>query len=152
MGQPCAGGAGLSRMLLVDDDPGSLRLLEMAVAESGTPVETLVATDGEEALEILHRRGDHTDVRRPDIVVLDLDLPGVAGREVLREIRETDRLRSLPVVVLSQHDDREIIEECYRIGANAYLVKPEDYDGLREVVTAAISFWEVAETGGSSSS
>lgn len=152
MGQLRADGSGASRVLLVDDDPGSLRLLEMAFAESGASVETLVATDGGEALEILHRRGDHTDVRRPDIVVLDLDLPGVGGREVLREIRQTDRLRPLPVVVLSQHDDPEIVEECYRIGANAYLVKPDDYDGLLEAVTAVTAFWEVAETEFSSSS
>lgn len=146
MGQCSTDGADPPRVLLVDDDPGAIRLLELAFAELEIAVETRVATDGTEALDILHRRGAHADARRPDAVVLDLDLPTVGGREVLREVRETDGLRSLPVVVLSQRDDEATIEECYRLGANAYLVKPGDYEGLLEVVTTVSTFWGSDET------
>lgn len=123
------------QILLVDDNPGAIRLLELAFAEIEPPVETHAATDGTEALDILHRRCAHADTARFDAVVLDLDLPDVGGRQVLRDVRETDSLRSLPVVVLSQRDDEATMEECVRLGADTYLVKPDDYEGLLDVAS-----------------
>lgn len=146
MDQTWGGGEDAPRLLLVDDDPGAMRLLELACRELDPPVETLVARDGGEALDVLHGRGDHADGPRPDVVILDLDLPRVGGRDVLREIRTTEALSAMPVVVLSQNDDEETIEECYRLGANAYVVKPRDYEGLLQAVETVSTFWSASQT------
>lgn len=133
-------------LLLVDDDPGAMRLLELACRELDPPVATSVATDGQEALDILHGRGEHDGEQAPDVVVLDLDLPRVGGREVLRRIRATDELATVPVVVLSANDDEETIEECYRLGANAYVVKPRDYESLLQAMRTVSGFWSDSQT------
>lgn len=132
-------------VLVVEDDSAAIRLYEEVFRDLDDRVTVTVVTDGRQALDVLHRRGEHADSRVPDLVVLDVDLPEIGGREVLREMREVGLLPSLPVVVCSQHADRETIDECYRLGASAYFVKPDDYDGLLRIAERVSTFWRTDE-------
>lgn len=134
---------GVTDVLLVDHDPGTARLLGLAFDEFGRRTRLQVATDGEEAFEVLDAG---TRSPRPDVVVLDVDNTVFDGREVLRTIRETES-DLLPVVVFSRNDDPTMVQECYELGATAYLVKPHGYEGLKAVVNVASRVAEGAEFG-----
>lgn len=138
---PVPSGDGDSVVLVVEDDPASIRLVEHALADVEHPVTPVVATDGVEAFDVLYKRGEYDEAPTPDLVVLDLNLPGKQGQQVLAEIREDDDVNGIPVVVLSQTDDPETITECYRLGANAYVVKPMDYEGMLATVDRLVGFW-----------
>lgn len=133
-------------VLVVEDEMPAVRLLEEAFGELEDDVTITVATDGEQALDVLSRSDDSACVSLPDVVILDLDLPKVGGKAVLREMRETEDLARVPVVVLSQHDDRATIDECYRLGANVYIEKPPEYEGLLEVTRRVSAFWKMSST------
>lgn len=134
-------------MLVVEDDPASIRLIEEAFAHGERPVEPIVATDGVEAFDVLYNRGEYAEAPTPDLVVLDLNLPQKQGEQVLAEIRGADDVNDIPVVVFSQTDDPDTITECYRLGANAYIVKPMDYEGMRATIDHVTRFWiETAST------
>ncbi len=109
-------------MLVVEDNPGDVRLIREAFAESHLDSSLAVATDGEAALDYLHGR----DAERPDLVTLDLNVPRVDGNEVLEAVKTTPDLASIPVVVLSSSSSREDIEETRELAANSYFVKPVD--------------------------
>jgi CheY-like chemotaxis protein len=128
-------------VLVVEDDPAAIRLIEESFEEMERPVDYVVVTDGVEAFDFLHRRGDHADAPRPSLVLLDLGLPAKNGQQVLTEIREDPALRLLPVVVLSARDDAETVAECYANGANAYITKPEDYELLLDKLETLVEFW-----------
>lgn len=134
-----------TEILLIDDDPGTARLLTLAFDEFDGQMKTLIASDETEAREILHLGRDEIPTQIPAVVVMDIDNDGFDGRNVLRAIRERAELDSLPVVVFSREDDPASVEECYDLGATAYIVKPQDYEGLRGVVTAASACIQVAE-------
>ena len=123
----------LRHILLVEDEQSAIRLFKEAFAELENPIKVTVATDGEQALEILSLQGN-SDPGRPDVVVLDLDLPEIDGGEVLRRTRTRDDLASPPVVVVSNSDDPEVINASYRLGASLYIVKPTGYQDLVDVV------------------
>lgn len=123
----------LRHILLVEDEQSAIRLFKEAFAELESPIEVTVATDGEQALEMLSLQGN-SDPERPDVVVLDLDLPDIDGGEVLRRTRTRDDLASPPVVVVSNSDDPEVINESYRLGASLYIVKPTGYQDLVDVI------------------
>lgn len=124
-------------VLLVEDDPGDVLLIREAFEDHKLNNTLLVAGDGVEALELLR----HADTERPDLVLLDLNLPRKDGREVLREIKADDTLRSIPVVVLTTSDAEEDILRSYDLHANAYVTKPVDFDRFIDVVRQIDDFF-----------
>jgi chemotaxis family two-component system response regulator Rcp1 len=128
-------------ILLVEDNPGDVRLTREAFAEARIDADLHVVRDGEAALDFLHRRGEFSDVPRPDLVLLDLNLPKVGGMEVLRRLKEDSTLRRLPVVVLTGSESPEDIAESYDQCSNAYLTKPVDSEEFIQLIEAIESFW-----------
>jgi CheY-like chemotaxis protein len=124
-------------VLLVEDDPGDVLLIREAFEDHKLNNTLLVANDGVEALELLR----NPDTERPDLVLLDLNLPRKDGREVLREIKDDDALRSIPVVVLTTSDAEEDILRSYDLHANAYVTKPVDFDRFIDVVRQIDEFF-----------
>lgn len=135
------GGSSVETILLVEDDVGAIRLLEEAIDETEYNLALISATDGVEAFDVLHRRGEYRDGPTPQIIVLDLGLPDKQGQQILSEIREDDQLRNLPIVIFSESTDQDTIDECYRLGANAFVSKPKDYDDLLTFVNKLVCFW-----------
>jgi two-component system, chemotaxis family, response regulator Rcp1 len=123
------------RILLVEDNPGDVRLVRESLRESGLPHRLAVAMDGVEALERL--RGPE----RPDVMLLDLNLPRKDGREVLAEVKSDPGLRSIPVVVLSSSDAQDDVSAAYALHANCYVTKPVDLDQFLDVVATIQRFW-----------
>jgi CheY-like chemotaxis protein len=115
-------------VLLVEDDPGD-ELMTREAFEDNKIANTLhVVRDGEEALDFLYRRGAHTEAPRPDLILLDLNLPKYDGRQVLQQIKSDDDLAHIPVVVLTTSSAEEDILRSYKLHANAYVTKPVDLD------------------------
>jgi chemotaxis family two-component system response regulator Rcp1 len=128
-------------ILLVEDNPADVRLTREAMKEGKVLNRMEVVKDGEEAMEFLHRRGEYAEAPRPDIVLLDLNLPRKDGREVLAEIKEDPDLRRIPVVILtSSREDRDILKS-YDLHANCYITKPVDLEQFIEVVRSIEDFW-----------
>lgn len=146
MGAGAVGPGDRIRILVVDDDEQARRLLREAFSEVDDTVELEMVPDGLGALEHLGLR-DGECQQVPALVVLDLDLPDVHGCTVLEEVRGHPGTENLPVVIFSQNDGQSIVDECYEAGANAYVVKPPDYDGLVEFVQQLVSFWSPTPTG-----
>ena len=128
-------------VLLVDDSPGDVRLTSEAIKEAHIRINLHVAWDGTEALSFLRRSGKHATCPRPDLVLLDLNLPRKSGREVLQEIKSDPGLQSLPVVVLTTSSSEEDIRNSYQLQANCYICKPIDLDGFLKVVKSIDNFW-----------
>ncbi|QLG60956.1 response regulator [Halorarum salinum] len=128
-------------ILLVEDNPGDVRLTEEAFAEARLNNTLHVATDGAEALDFLHRRGDHESAPRPALVLLDLNLPKVDGLEVLEEIRDAPDLTSIPVIVLTSSEAEEDVVRSYELHTNAYLTKPISPDEFVDLVRSFEDFW-----------
>ena len=129
-------------ILLVEDSPGDARLAAEALAESRLQGDVLhVVINGVEALAYLNQEGDYAQAVRPDLILLDLNLPGKHGRQVLAEIKGNDTLRSIPVVVLTTSRSKSDIAECYGLNANAYVTKPIDFDEFLAAVRAIHCFW-----------
>jgi two-component system, chemotaxis family, response regulator Rcp1 len=128
-------------ILLVEDSPSDVLLTREALRDARIANDLSVARDGEEAMEYLRQEGDHADKPRPDIVILDLNLPRKDGREVLREIKGDDSLRRIPVVVLTTSSSDRDIGECYDSHANCFLTKPIDFEEFIDVVRSMEHFW-----------
>jgi CheY-like chemotaxis protein len=128
-------------VLLVDDSPGDVRLTTEAIKESRIGVNLHVAWDGTEAMSFLRRTGKYTASPRPDLILLDLNLPRKSGREVLQEIKSDPELMCIPVVVLTTSSSGEDIRHCYQLHANCYICKPIDLDGFLKVVKSIDDFW-----------
>lgn len=136
---------GLGRILLVEDDPKDIDLTLAALGEYKLANEVIVVRDGAEALDYLHTKGNYRSRARenPAVVLLDLKLPKVDGLEVLREIRSDERLKHIPVVVLtSSREDRDMVAS-YKLGVNAYVVKPVDFHEFVNAVKELGVFWAV---------
>jgi CheY-like chemotaxis protein len=133
----------LKRILLVEDDPYDVELTLTGLSEFHLANEVVVARDGEEALNFLHRRGKfagRTD-GNPVVVLLDLKLPKVGGLEVLRQLKTDETLKMVPVVILtSSHEDRDMLEG-YKLGTNAYVVKPVDFHQFVDAIRHIGAFW-----------
>jgi len=129
------------RLLLVEDNPGDVCLTLEALAEGTLKPQVAVADDGLAALDRLHGRGEHHAEPHPDLILLDLNLPGKDGREVLEEIKQDPRLRSIPVVVLTSSEAEEDVRRCYDLHANCYIVKPVDFQRFARVVRSIEDFW-----------
>jgi CheY-like chemotaxis protein len=128
-------------ILLVEDSPGDVRLTQEALKEAKVLNNLTVATDGVIALEILHRLGPHAGAPRPDLILLDLNLPRKDGREVLKEIKADPQLRSIPVVVLTTSRAEEDVVRAYDLHANCYITKPVDFRQFVSVVQSIENFW-----------
>jgi two-component system response regulator len=131
-------------VLLVEDNPTDEKLTLRALKRGDVPVEVIVARDGAEALDYLFRTGRHAGtpaVAPPTLILLDLKLPRVEGVEVLRRIRADPRTRLLPVVVLTASRENEDLEQCFALGANAYVRKPVDFGEFVEAARTLGLFW-----------
>jgi len=128
-------------VLLVEDSPGDVRLTREAFKNAKVHVNLHVAADGTEAMAFLRREGKYADAPRPDLILLDLNLPKKDGREVLEEIKESVTLKSIPVVILTTSAFEMDIVRSYQCHANCYITKPVDLDGFLKVVKSIDSFW-----------
>jgi CheY-like chemotaxis protein len=131
-------------ILLVEDSPEDFEATLRAFQKSGLKNTVLRCEDGDEALDYLHRRGKYADPDsspRPGVILLDLNLPGTDGRQVLSEIKNSERLRDIPVVVLTTSADERDITACYRAGANSYIQKPVDIDGFMKAIERLNGYW-----------
>ena len=128
-------------VLLVEDNPGDVRLTREALKEGKVRNNLSVAPDGVEALAFLRRQGKYADAPRPDVILLDLNLPKKDGREVLEEIKADPALRSIPVVILTSSDAERDIVRAYSLHANCYITKPVDLDQFITVVKSIEDFW-----------
>lgn len=134
-------GNGTLELLLVEDNPGDVRLVREAFDQGRFQNNLHVATDGEEALDFVYGRGEHADAPRPDLVLLDLNLPKTSGQEVLDEMKSDDDLRRIPVIVLTSSRARGDLIDSYDRHTNAYLTKPTDPDEYVDLVRTVESFW-----------
>ncbi|MFC8849819.1 MULTISPECIES: response regulator [unclassified Micromonospora] len=137
-----AGGTpGPVRILVVDDDPGDVLMIEEALADSDVDKVIDVVSDGQEAMEFLRQSGRHTEARRPDVILLDLNMPRMDGRQVLGEVKQDDDLRTIPIVVLTTSNADTDIVGSYTLQANAYVTKPIDLDDFNDVVRRIDEFF-----------
>lgn len=128
-------------ILLVEDSPGDVRLTREALREARVANNLHVVGDGAEAMDFLTRSGRHTGAPRPDMILLDLNLPKMGGREVLARIKGDEELKRIPVIVLTTSDAEADILDSYGLHANCYLVKPVDVDRFFEQVRTIEGFW-----------
>jgi CheY-like chemotaxis protein len=131
-------------VLCAEDDPDDRLLAEMAHRESGAVNPLVFVADGEEALEYLRRTDRHVDradTRQPGIILLDLNMPGIDGRETLRTIRADPALRRIPVVILTTSSAQEDIAASYDAGANSYIVKPSAFSSLVQLFDRLCGYW-----------
>jgi CheY-like chemotaxis protein len=128
-------------VLLVEDNPGDVRLTREAFKDAKLALNLRVVDDGIEALAFLRREGPYGDASRPDIILLDLNLPKKDGRQVLEEIKSTPEFATIPVVVLTTSSSEEDVMRSYRLHANSYITKPVSLDGFLTVVKSINAFW-----------
>jgi CheY-like chemotaxis protein len=128
-------------VLLVEDSPGDVRLTREAFRDAKVHVNLHVALDGTEAMAFLKREGAHADAPRPDLVLLDLNLPKKSGREVLEEIKADPALMSIPVVILTTSASEQDILRSYLLHANCFITKPVGLEGFLTVVKSIDNFW-----------
>ncbi len=128
-------------ILLVEDNPADVRLTEEALREGKVKNRLAVARDGQEALEFLRRQGKFANATRPDLILLDLNLPRKDGREVLAEIKNDDDLKLIPVVVLTTSSAEQDILKSYKLHANCYITKSVDLEQFVSVVRSIDDFW-----------
>jgi CheY-like chemotaxis protein len=121
-------------VLLVDDDPGDVLMIEEALESVDTPRVVHVVNDGEEAVAFLRRTGRFTDAPRPDVVLLDLNMPRMDGRQVLADVKSDEALRTIPIVVFTTSQAPSDVMTSYALHANAYVSKPINLDDLNNVV------------------
>ncbi len=135
----------LRRILLVEDSLNDIDLTLAALEEHHLANEVVVTRDGEEALDYLYRRGQYAgvDTPLPAVVLLDIKMPKVNGIEVLRQMKSDASLRSLPVVMLTSSKEEPDLASCYQLGANAYVVKPVDFQQFVDAVKQVGAFWAV---------
>jgi len=128
-------------ILLVEDNPGDSRLAKEALKESKLKNNLYIAEDGVEAMNFLYKTGKYSKMPRPDLVILDLNLPKKDGREVLAEIKNDENLKRIPVVILTISKAEEDILKTYNLHANCYVTKPLDLDQFMKVVRSIEDFW-----------
>jgi CheY-like chemotaxis protein len=129
------------RILLVEDNPGDIRLTQEAFKESALDIQMDVVTDGEMALDFLFKKGRFADSPKPDIVLLDLNLPKKNGIEVLKEVKAEQTLKKIPIIVLTTSDADHDISKAYSLHANCYILKPVDFDDFARVIKLIEAFW-----------
>jgi chemotaxis family two-component system response regulator Rcp1 len=128
-------------VLLVEDSPGDVRLTREAFKDAKVHINLHVASDGTDAMAFLHREGEHSNAPRPDLILLDLNLPKKDGREVLAELKESPTLKCIPVVILTTSASDADIQASYQRHANCFITKPVDLEGFLKVVKSIDDFW-----------
>jgi CheY-like chemotaxis protein len=128
-------------LLLVEDNPGDVRLTQEALREAPIPVNLSVATDGVEAVDFLRRRGKYQGAPRPDLILLDLNLPRKTGPEVLCEIKSDPDLKRIPVLIMTTSREPSDVQKAYSLNANCYITKPIQLDDFMGVVQSIENFW-----------
>ncbi len=140
---------GPSTILMADDDADDCLLVQEALRESKQPHDLRIVRDGQQLLDYLRGRGDYEkshDAPRPDLILLDLNMPRKDGREALGELKADPRFRSIPIVVLTTSTARDDIGFCYRMGVNSYITKPATFRGLVELLSTLCKYWfEIVE-------
>jgi two-component system, chemotaxis family, response regulator Rcp1 len=134
-------------LLLVEDNPADVRLVREALAPElaqGT-LQFSIVRDGADALAFLHGHAPYTQGAPPDLILLDLNLPGISGAEVLAELKEDPQLHFVPTVVLTSSARRQDIDQCYQLGASAFLVKPIALEPFLRMVQLTVAFWSTSE-------
>lgn len=129
------------QILLVEDNPGDVRLTMEALKEAKVLNKLTVVKDGIDALALLRKQGPYADAARPDLILLDLNLPKKDGRAVLAEIKADDNLKRIPVVVLTTSKDEQDVVKTYNLYANCYITKPVDLEQFITVVKSIEDFW-----------
>jgi CheY-like chemotaxis protein len=129
------------QILLVEDNPGDVGLTIEALKEAKVLNKLTVVKDGIEALSLLRRQGQHAHAARPDLILLDLNLPKKDGREVLAEIKADDNLKRIPVIILTTSQNEQDVVKSYNLHANCYITKPLDLDQFIKVVKSIEDFW-----------
>jgi CheY-like chemotaxis protein len=128
-------------ILLVEDSPGDVRLTQEAFRDANGAFRLHIAVDGVEALSFLRREGVHGSAPRPDLILLDLNLPRMDGREVLSVIKQDESLKTIPTVILTTSDAEADIDTVYQLRANCYLTKPVEFDAFENLVKSISDFW-----------
>jgi CheY-like chemotaxis protein len=131
----------VAEILLVEDNPADVELTQYLMKQGKIFVNLHVAVDGFEALNFLRREGQYADVPRPDLVLLDLNLPGKDGREVLAEMKSDPNLKTIPVVVLTTSQSEVDVLKSYNLGANCFITKPVGMEEFAKVVNSIEDFW-----------
>ncbi|MBI2083178.1 MAG: response regulator [Deltaproteobacteria bacterium] len=128
-------------ILLVEDNPGDIRLIQEAFREEKIINKMQIVNDGEEAVDYIFGRGSHVGRVLPDLVILDLNLPKKDGREVLREVKNDEKMKMIPVIILTSSRAEEDIVKSYMSHANCYIAKPTDFEKFTDVVKRIENFW-----------
>jgi CheY-like chemotaxis protein len=131
-------------LLLVEDSPEDRETTTRALRKAGVGVPIMFCVDGDDALDFLHRRGQYAEddkAVRPSAILLDLNMPGTDGREVLAQIKKTGGLKTIPVLVVTTSSDERDIRSCYESGANAYIRKPVDLAAFMRTIQRVADFW-----------
>jgi two-component system, chemotaxis family, response regulator Rcp1 len=129
------------RVLLVEDSPGDVRLTQEALRSTNNSIQLLVAKDGVQAVALLTRDGVYAHAPRPDLILLDLNLPGMHGCDVLARIKKDASLRTIPTIILTTSESETDIEQTYRLQANCYLRKPVQLDAFERLVRSINDLW-----------
>ncbi len=128
-------------ILIIEDNPGDIRLMREALRDMQPPVSLQIAMDGDEALSFLHQQGKYADAPTPELIFLDFNLPKSDSRDILRQVKQNQELRLIPVAVLTTSDAERDIREAYELHANCYLRKPVDLDSFFGTIRKAAHFW-----------
>lgn len=128
-------------ILLVEDNPGDVRLTKEALRDARISNHVTVAKDGAEALAIIHRQGPHANAPRPDLILLDLNLPKVDGFEVIAKLKSDEACKRIPIVVLTSSKAEEDILKSYNLHANCFITKPIDFSQFTNVIRSIENFW-----------
>lgn len=135
-----AGGTPIE-VLLVEDSPGDVRLTQEALRDANRAIHLHVAVDGVEAMSFLKREGRHLSAPRPDLILLDLNLPKMDGREVLAQIKADESLRTIPTIILTTSEAEADITKSYQLRANCFLSKPVELEAFESLVKSINDFW-----------
>jgi len=128
-------------ILLIEDNPGDVRLTQEAFKEGSKNVTLDVVMDGVEAIDYLYKNEPYSDKKSPDLILLDLNLPKMDGREVLEKVKNDDNLRRIPIIVLTTSDADQDILKSYNLHVNCYLNKPVDFDKFFDIIQKIEDFW-----------
>ena len=128
-------------ILLVEDNPADARLIEEVFKDTNVNNKIYVVKDGVEAMNFLNKENEYSEAPRPEMILLDLNLPRKDGREVLKEVKKNEELKSIPIVILTTSSAKEDVIKTYSNHANCYITKPVDFDQFLRVITAIEDFW-----------
>ncbi len=131
-------------ILLVEDDPGDQKLIKVSLKNQKIGNEVYTADSGEEAMDFLYQRGKYSDCAlQPDLILLDLNMPGMGGKEFLRRIKEDEKMKSIPVIILTSSDSDDDIIDTYNLHASGYVKKPVKLEDFKHVVKEINDYWFV---------